>query len=342
MPRHDEQRQDRSMMSYGGLTRRALFPSGAAAALALTTSPASAQRCPATPSHTKGPLVWLDLDQQELDDAYDQSVYAFNQGNIAERRRANSAVALSVLGPPQRVAYGPSEIEKLDIYRAQRANAAIAIFIHGGSWRNGRSSDNTYLAEPFVKAGAHYVMPDFINVLDAGGDLFPMVEQVRRAVAWVYRNAASFGGDPNAIYLTGHSSGGHLGGCIVTTDWAAQGLPLDILKGALLGSGMYDLKAVRLSKRSQYIKFTDAMEEELSAQRHLDRLHTPLILTHGTLETPEFQRQTRDFYAAVKAVGKPVELRVGQGYNHFETQETLASPYGLMGRAAFEQMKLAT
>jgi arylformamidase len=342
MPRHDEQRQDRSMMSYGGLTRRALFPSAAAGALALTTSAASAQRCPAMASRTKGPLVWLDLDQQELDDAYDQSVYAFNQGNIAERRRANSAVALSVLGPPQRVAYGPSEIEKLDIYRAKRANAAIAIFIHGGAWRNGRSSDNTYLAEPFVQAGAHYVIPDFINVLDAGGDLFPMVEQVRRAVAWVYRNAASFGGDPNAIYLAGHSSGGHLGGCIVTTDWAAQGLPLDILKGALLGSGMYDLKAVRLSKRSQYVRFTDAMEEELSAQRHLDRLHTPLILIHGTLETPEFQRQTRDFYAAVKAVGKPVELRVGQGYNHFETQETLASPYGLMGRAAFEQMKLAT
>ncbi|HEY6259030.1 MAG TPA: alpha/beta hydrolase [Xanthobacteraceae bacterium] len=329
--------------SEHGLSRRAIFAGAAAGALAFAADPAAAQRCAGPPPpHAKGPLVWLDLDQQELDDAYDQSVYAFNQGTIAERRRANSELALKVLGPPQRVAYGPTEIEKLDIYRSKRANAPIAIFIHGGSWRNGRASDSTYLAEPFVKAGAHYVIPDFINVLTAGGDLFPMVEQVRRAVAWVYKNAASFGGDPNAIYLTGHSSGGHLGGCIVTTDWAAQGLPLDILKGALLGSGMYDLKAVRLSKRSQYVKFTDAMEEELSAQRHLDRLHTPLILIHGTLETPEFQRQTRDFYAAVKAAGKPVELRVGQGYNHFETQETLANPYGLMGRAAFEQMKLAS
>jgi len=240
------------------------------------------------------------------------------------------------------VAYGPSEIEKLDIYRTKAANAPVNIFIHGGAWRANRGADYAFLAEPFVKAGAHYVILDFTNVDDAGGSLFPMVEQVRRAVAWVYRNAASFGGDPNALYLAGHSSGGHLGGCIVTTDWAAQGLPLDILKGAVLGSGMYDLKAVRLSKRSQYVKFTDAMEQELSAQRHLDRLHTPLILTHGTLETPEFQRQTRDFHAAVKAAGKPVELRVGQGYNHFETQETLANPYGLMGRAAFEQMKLAS
>jgi arylformamidase len=322
------------------LSRRTLLAGAAVGALAATTDTASAQRCPA-PARAKGPLVWLDLDQQELDDAYDQSVYAFNQNNIAERRRVSSDLARSILGPPQRVAYGPTEIEKLDIYRTKRANAPIMVFIHGGRWRNGQSSDNAFLAEPFVNAGAHVVIPDFINVIDAGGNLFPMVEQVRRAVAWVYKNAASFGGNPNALYLSGHSSGGHLGGCIVVTDWAREGLPLDILKGALLGSGMYDLKPVRMSKRGEYVKFTDAMEQELSAQRHLDRLHTPLILTHGTLETPEFQRQTRDFYAAVKAAGKPVELRVGQGYNHFETQETLGNPYGFMGRAAFELMKLS-
>ncbi len=329
--------------SHGGFSRRALFAGAAAGALALTGEPAAAQRCAGPPPpHVKGPRVWLDLDQQELDDAYDQSVYAFNQGTLAERRRAASKLALSILGPPQRAAYGPTEVEKLDIYRTKRPNAPTLVFIHGGAWRNGVASENAFLAEPFVNAGAHVVTPDFINVIEAGGDLFPMVEQVRRAVGWVYKNAASFGGDPNALYLAGHSSGGHLGGCIVITDWAREGLPLDILKGALLGSGMYDLKPVRMSKRSEYVKFTDAMEQELSAQRHLDRLHTPLILTHGTLETPEFQRQTRDFAAAVKAAGKPVELRVGQGYNHFETQETLGNPYALMGRAAFQLMKLTT
>src|SRR5271157_5284809 len=104
--------------SEGRLTRRTLFAGAAAGALALGTDTASAQRCP-SPPHVKGPVVWLDLDQQELDDAYDQSVYAFNQGNLAERRKANSELALSVLGQPQRVAYGPTEIEKLDIYRTK-------------------------------------------------------------------------------------------------------------------------------------------------------------------------------------------------------------------------------
>ena len=109
----------------------------------------------------------------------------------------------------------------------------------------------------------------------------------------------------------------------------------------MLGSGMYDLKPVRLSKRSKYVKFTDEMEAALSAQRHIDKLNTPLILAHGTYETPEFQRQTRDFYAAVKAAGKPVELIVGEGYNHFEMLETLANPDGVLGRAVLAQMRLA-
>ena len=89
---------------------------------------------------------------------------------------------------------------------------------------------------------------------------------------------------------------------------------------------MYELAPVRLSKRSKYVSFTDAMERSFSALRHLDRLQTPLVLAYGTCETPEFQRQSRDFAAAVKAAGKPVELLVGEGYNHFEILETIANP----------------
>jgi arylformamidase len=291
-------------------------------------------------ARTKGPIVWLDMDQQELDDAYDQIVYAPNRDQLGKRRLANSAAALARIGKPERFAYGPTAIEGLDVYRSKRPNAPVGIFVHGGAWRNGAASEFTYLAEPFVHLGAHFVVLDFVNVDNAGGSLFPMVEQVRRAVGWVYRNADKFGGNRDRLYLMSHSSGSHLSGCTVTHDWAKEGLPGDILKGATLSSGMYDLKPVRLSKRSKYVKFTDEMEQELSAIRHLDHLHTPLVLSYGTYETPEFQRQARDFAAAVKAAGKPVELLVGEGYNHFEMLETLANPYGLLGRAALAQMGL--
>ncbi len=290
----------------------------------------------------KGPAVWLDMDQQALDDAYDQIVYAPNRDQIGKRRLANSAAALARLGKPLRFAYGPTPIEGLDVYCTKKQkNAPVAIFVHGGAWRNGTAAEFTSLAEPFVHAGAHFVVLDFTNVDDANGSLFPMVEQVRRAVGWVYRNAKEkFGGDAGRLHLISHSSGSHLAGCTVTHDWPKDGLPRAILRGATLSSGMYDLKPVRLSKRSKYVAFTDAMEEKLSAMRHLDKLHTPLVLTYGTYETPEFQRQSRDFAAAVKAAGKPVELIVGEGYNHFEMLETLANPYGLLGRAVLTQMGL--
>jgi arylformamidase len=216
----------------------------------------------------------------------------------------------------------------------------VAIFVHGGAWHSGSASEFTFLAEPFVHAGAHFAVLDFTNVNDTGGSLFPMVEQVRRAIGWVFRNAEQFGGDRDRLYLISHSSGSHLAGCAVTHDWSKDGLPHHIVKGATLSSGMYDLKPVRLSKRSQYVNFTDAIENELSAIRHLDRLATPLIVSYGTYETPEFQRQTRDFAAAVKAVGKPVQLLVGEAYNHFEMLETLGNPYGLLGRAVLAQMGL--
>ena len=302
------------------------------------------------PKGTKGPLVWLDMDQKELDDAYDQLVYAPNRDQLTKRRIANSAAARTRIGEPLRFAYGPTPIEGLDLYRSASTSTAaekeggerapVAIFVHGGAWRSGSASEFTFLAEPFVRAGAHFAVLDFTNVNDTGGSLFPMVEQVRRAIGWVFRNAEQFGGDRDRLYLISHSSGSHLAGCAVTHDWSKEGLPRDIIKGATLSSGMYELKPVRLSKRSQYVKFTDAMENELSAIRHLDRLATPLIVSYGTYETPEFQRQTRDFAAAVKAAGKPVELLVGEAYNHFEMLETLGNPYGLLGRAVLAQMEL--
>ena len=103
---------------------------------------------------------------------------------------------------------------------------------------------------------------------------------------------------------------------------------------------MYDLTPVRLSARNAYVAFDDATVAALSPVRHLDRLHAPLVVAYGTCETPEFQRQNREFAAAVKAAEKPMQLLVGENYNHFELPETLSNPYGLLGQAALDLMGL--
>src|SRR6185503_10508833 len=108
----------------------------------------------------------------------------------------------------------------------------------------------------------------------------------------------------------------------------------------VLASGMYDLRGPRLSKRSSYVAFTDEIEDALSPQRHLSRITAPIVLAYGSLETPEFRRQSREFAAALQKAGKPVELIAAEGYNHFELTETLGNPYGPLGRAVLEQMGL--
>lgn len=285
--------------------------------------------------------IFLNYDQKALDDAYDQAVYAPNREQALARRDRNSALARQRLGEPMRLAYGSTGNEELDIYVTRSQRAPVHIFIHGGAWRAGRARDYAAAAEMFVDAGVHYVVLDFDNTDDCGGELFVMAGQVRRAVAWVYRNAARFGGDAERLYVSGTSSGAHLGAVVATTLWEKDfELPRATVKGYTLCSGMYDLRAPRLSKRSAYVKFTDDMEAALSPQRHLERIHAPITLLYGSHESPEFKRRSREFAAALQGVGKPVQLILAEGYNHFEIQETLASPYGAMGRAVLEQMKL--
>jgi arylformamidase len=321
------------------------FRSDKAAATPIILPPPRIDPYRGPPPHEKGPLVFLDYDQIELDAAYDQAVYQPNILQLNKRWASNSARARARISEPLRRAYGESAIEQLDIFRTAQAKghdrAPTFIFIHGGAWIRGAATDYSAPAEMFIGAGAHYVVPDFINVAEAGGSLFPMAEQVRRVIAWVYRNAASFGGDPDRIYVGGQSSGAHLTAVALTTDWAGKfGLPADIIKGGLCTSGMYELAPVRLSARANYVKFTDEMVERLSPIRHTDRLGAPLIVSYGTYETPEFIRQAREFAAVVRDAGRLRELIVGENYSHLDLPETLCNPYGLLGAAMLKMMGL--
>ncbi len=130
---------------------------------------AARETSPPPTARMKGPPVWLDMDQQELDDAYDQLKYAANAAQLAERRAVESAQMRARIGEPQRIAYGPSAIETLDLYRASGSSAPVAIFVHGGAWRARRATEFAIPAELFVRAGAHFVMPDFAGVEEHAG-----------------------------------------------------------------------------------------------------------------------------------------------------------------------------
>ena len=296
---------------------------------------------PTENNRAKTKPVWLNMDQAELDKAYQQSNYASNLEEVIARYKSASEAARQLLGEPGTYKYGNKPIETLDVFPASGTKAPIIIFIHGGAWRLGRAGDYAFPAPLFTKAGAHWITPDFDSVLDVNGNLIVLASQVRNAVAWVYRNAELFNGDKNRIYVCGHSSGAHLAAVCMTTDWESEfNLPQDFLKGGLCCSGMYDLEPVRLSSRSEYLNITGEIEQLLSPQRQLHHLHAPLLISHGTDESPEFIRQSHDFARAIDALGKPLRYTIGIDLNHFEILETLADKTGLLGSALLSFMRL--
>ncbi len=282
--------------------------------------------------------VYLDYTQAELDAAYDQRVYAPNREEIVAWYGAEGTRVRARLEMRRSVQYGNGEDETLDIFPAKSGSestfgAPVHIHIHGGRWTLFTKDEESFLAPTFVSAGAACVVPDFSNIPKVR--IPEMVAQVKRAIAWTYRNAASFGGDPERIHLSSHSSGSHLAGVALLTDWEKEfGLPRDVVKSALLVSGMYDMRPVMLSARSSYVKLSDEEVLALSAILQPERAHTPLTLVYGEKETPEFRRQPKAYAEVLAAAGKPVKVIEVPGVNHFEILRQLGEPGSEVARLA--------
>lgn len=289
---------------------------------------------------TTAPKVYLDYTQAELDRAYDQRSWVSNADELIRAYGVDSARVRAVHPHRYAVPYGPGEDETLDIFTpaASGSKAKIHVHVHGGGWRILSKDEESIIAPTFTGAGAVCIVLNFSMIPKVR--IPDMVAQIQRAIAWIHAHAPEFGGDPEQIHLSGHSSGGHLGGVLMTRDWSAAGLPPDVLKSGLLVSGMYDMRPVMLSARSAYVKLSPAEVEEMSAIRHIDRLRAPLVLAWGDLESPEFQRQPQAFAAAVQAAGKPVKTLRCDGLNHFEILQQLGDARTALSRAALELMGL--
>lgn len=272
----------------------------------------------------------------DLDTLYDQAKWAANMQEVIGRYGLLSDATRAAIGEPLRLSYGPADVERLDLYKARQNGAPIAVFVHGGGWRGGSAREYAFPAEMLVKAGIHFVTLDFSSVVAANGSLAVLVDQVRRALQFVFQNCADMGGDPKRIYLAGHSSGAHLAGMALSTDWASRGAPAEPIKAGLLVSGIYDLGPVRQTSRSAYVSIDDAAERDLSPIHQVERLRAPVLLAVGSTESPAFQQQAQAYADAATRSGKRMTLVRAESYNHFEILETLGNPYGLLGRHLLE------
>lgn len=282
--------------------------------------------------------VWLDLDQTTLDAFYTRPYGASNFEQVVNRMVRNTALMRERIGEAQVFSYGPSPIEKLYYYPAKTPLAPIHIHVHGGGWQQRKVETILFPAEAFIDAGIGFAIYDFTSVDETNGDLVPMLAQVCDGLAWLAQNALKLGGDPIRLYVSGFSSGAHLASMAMTADWSRYGFAKNPYKGALLASGIYDLRPLRLAAPFSYIRITGEIEESMSPHRQVSKLDIPIILACGTCESSEFNRHTRDFAAALTNAGKSVQCVFAEGYNHYEVMEMFGNPYSPLGRAAIAQV----
>ena len=283
-------------------------------------------------------LIYRDMDQTALDFQYNNRAHVSDPQRYLDWYKTQSEIARAGVSHV-RTTYGPSPAEQLEIFTPAGTQAAdrrpVVVFVHGGAWQHLSLASSSFAAEVVTARGAIYVALGFRRMPEAGS-LDTMVRQVRRALAWLWRNVGSHGGDPHRLHLIGHSSGAHLSAMAACTEWGLFGLPNGVLRTAVFISGIYDLEPVRLSFRNDVLKLSVSDAIRNSPCCNLPAEGSPIVVAYGELETAEFKRQAKEFAQTWKQRFGNSQLLELPSLNHYETIETFIDQKSTLSRTTFE------
>jgi arylformamidase len=270
--------------------------------------------------------VYLDYDQASLDAEYnaraavpDHEDYFARYRELSERTRAKVECRLDV-------AYGPSAMERLDVFPA--AGNKTWIFIHGGWWRSLDKADFSFVADGFRDAGVTTICVNY--ALAPSVRIAEIVRQARAATKWVLDHASEWGGAAESVYVGGHSAGGHLSLLSAVTEAVA---------GVATISGVHDLEPVFLSYVNEWAQLRRDEVADLSPLFHLPQHALPLVAAVGAEETDEFVRQNALIARAWRERGYPVSEMKLQGHNHFSVVLDLQNSQSRLTQAVLTQMQ---
>ncbi|MBK6852739.1 MAG: alpha/beta hydrolase [Burkholderiales bacterium] len=286
--------------------------------------------------------AWLDLQ-------YNNRARVADSVDILARWAAEAAVAraeMSAAGHARLdLAYGPGPSDRIDVFtprgpasedEAEHSDGApVLVFIHGGWWRALSKDDFSHVAPAYTRAGALVMLPEY--ALCPAVTIDQICLQTTQALAWAWRNAAKFGGDPSRIVVVGHSAGAHLAAMLLCCDWRSVGkdLPANLVRSALAISGLYDLAPVQ---HTPFVQVDLNLTDEAVARLSPARFGAPkgrLMATVGGDESESFLAQNDAIRAAWGQRTVPVCEAI-TGTNHFTVVDDFITPGGRQFGLAWE------
>jgi arylformamidase len=238
------------------------------------------------------------------------------------------------------LSYGPHPADRIDIFAPEDADGRrpVQVFFHGGYWRSLSKEDFSFVAAPFVKAGAVAALVEY--PLCPSVTMDELIDHCRRGLAWIAQHVGEHGGDPARLYLSGHSAGGHIVAMMLATDWRGGLGPSARIRGATAVSGLYELAPVSRTYLQADIRLTREQIERNSPVR-LDRPSgIPLLLAVGEHETQAFKAQTADYAAVWRAAANPCEVLMLAGQQHFSVLDGIQAGKGPLIEGMLRQMEL--
>ena len=267
--------------------------------------------------------------QAEIDAEYNVGALRPDWDEL-ERRIAERSARLRAVHAPARlgVRFGPTRAERLDLFCASApAPRPVLVFIHGGYWRSGSAEEWSLVAGGPLAHGIDVVVTNY--ALAPAVAIDEITRQSRAALAWVHAHAGGWGGDPERIYVAGHSAGAQQTAMVLATDWAGDyGLPTELIKGGVALSGIYDMRPLAYSYLAPALQLgrrTIETQSPLLDEVPGDGDHCPRIIAWGGGETAEFRRQSRAYVEHCRKRGVAVQPLELAGDDHFDAVLQLAA-----------------
>jgi arylformamidase len=282
-----------------------------------------------------GNEAWRTWPLAQREREYSPSSCVSSLAPILAEYSARSREAERSLPCQKNLRWGDGPDETLDFFPAASRDAPLLLFIHGGYWQELSKDDSLFAAPDCLANGIAYAAIDY--TLAPRASIAGIVDQCRRAVASLHRQAATLGFDRRRLYVAGSSAGAHLAAMLLVRGWhGTHGVPDDAVAGAVLLSGIYDLAPLVGTYIDAALRLTAADTSALSPIRLPHGRSVPAIVAWGELETGEFKRQSRAYAEQLQACGFSGSAFEVAGTNHFDIVFGLANRTNTLGRATLE------